>query len=164
MRLGDLVWIALSVIAVLWVPHIISYHWLKRSVLQEHRWDLNVCCGTTDGGGVNADIVAHVPLPKFVIVDVCRLPFNDDQFQRVLCSHTIEHVRNPEGFYHELQRVGNEVTLVLPPLWDITAALNVLEHRWMFLTLKKKHSTLPPYVRLPLAGWIQDILGQRIHA
>jgi hypothetical protein len=53
---------------------------------------------------------------------------------------------------------------VLPPLWDVTAALNVLEHRWVFLTFKKRHSKLPRYVRLPMAGWIQDVLGQRIHA
>lgn len=157
-------WIALGAVAVLWLPHVVSYHWLKRSILRKRQWDLNVCCGTTDGGGVNADIVAHAPLPKFVIVNVYQLPFRARQFERVLCSHTIEHVSDPQAFYDELRRVGDEVTLVLPPLWDVTAALNVLEHRWVFLTLKKEHSTLPPHVRLPLAGWIQDILGQRIHA
>jgi SAM-dependent methyltransferase len=164
MSLEDIIGIALAAVAVLWVPHLVSYHWLKGSILRRHRWDLNVCCGTTDGGGVNADIVAHAPLPKFVKVDVYRLPFGDRQFDRVLCSHTLEHVGDPRQFYEELQRVGGEVTVVLPPLWDVTAALNVLEHRWIFLTLKKEHSTLPPYVRLPLANWIQDVLGQRIHA
>lgn len=160
----DLIAIILVAVAVLWLPNLVSYHWLKQKILRRHTWDLNVCCGTTDGGGVNADIVAHAPLPKFVKLDVYRLPFGDQQFQRVLCSHTIEHVEDPRKFYQELRRVGEEVTLVLPPLWDITAALNVLEHRWVFLTLKKEHATLPPCVRLPLAGWIQNVLGQRIHA
>jgi hypothetical protein len=164
MSLDTIIWISLIAVAVLWLPHIVSYYWLKRRILRTREWGLNICCGTTDGGGVNADIVAHVPLPKFVEVDVYRLPFGDRQFKRVLCSHTIEHVEDPQEFYNELQRVGEEVTLVLPPLWDVTAALNVLEHRWVFLTFKKRHSKLPRYVRLPMAGWIQDVLGQRIHA
>jgi hypothetical protein len=164
MSLETLLGTALAAVAVLWLPHIVSYHWLKRRILEKHMWGLNVCCGTTDGGGVNADIVAHKPLPKFVKVAVYRLPFGDKQFERVLCSHTLEHTGDPKAFFTELNRVGENVTLVLPPLWDITAALNVLEHQWIFLTLKKEHSTLPPYVKLPVAGWIQDILGQRIHA
>lgn len=151
-------------IALLWLPHILSYQLLKRRIVGRRRWGLNICCGTTDGGGVNADIVAHAPLPKFVQVNVERLPFRDEQFNTVLCSHTLEHVDDPAAFYHELHRVGERVTLVLPPLWDVTAAFNILEHQWLFLTLKKEHTTLPPYVRLPLAAPIQKRLGQRIHA
>lgn len=148
----------------LWLPHEVSYHWLKNRIVRRQRWGLNICCGTTDGGGVNADIVAHLPLPKFVQVQVTRLPFRDHQFSTVLCSHTLEHVDDPDAFFDEMQRVGERVTLVLPPLWDITAAFNFLEHRWLFLTLRKEHATPPPYIRLPGARWVQRILGQRIHA
>lgn len=164
MDLIDLLWLGLIVVAVLWLPHLLSYKLLKHRVIERRSWDLNICCGKTDGGGVNADIVPHIKLPKLVQVNVYRLPFHDHTFDQVLCSHTIEHVQNPQAFYDELKRVGEEITLVLPPLWDITAALNVFEHRWIFLTLKKKHNKLPPHVRLPLAHWIQDHLGQRIHA
>lgn len=148
----------------LWLPHEISYHWLKNRIVGRRRWGLNVCCGTTDGGGVNADIMAHEALPKFVQVSVTRLPFADHQFGSVLCSHTLEHVDDPRAFYAEMQRVGEQVTIVLPPLWDLTAAFNLLEHQWLFLTLKKEHTTLPPFIRLPGARWVQGILGQRIHA
>lgn len=149
---------------VLWLPHEISYHWLKNRIVRRQRWGLNICCGTTDGGGVNADIVAHQPLPHFIQVDVYRLPFGTGQFRSVLCSHTLEHVDRPEAFFAEMQRVGDRVTLVLPPLWDLTAAFNLLEHRWLFLTLRKEHTTLPPHIPLPGARWVQRILGQRIHA
>ncbi|MBN1247543.1 MAG: methyltransferase domain-containing protein [Anaerolineae bacterium] len=148
----------------LWLPHEISYRWLKGRIVRRQRWDLNICSGTTDGGGVNADIVAHAPLPRFVRVTVSRLPFRDHQFGSVLCSHTLEHVDDPEAFFAELQRVGDRVTLVLPPLWDITAAFNLLEHRWLFLTFRKEHAVPPPYLPLPGARWVQRILGQRIHA
>jgi hypothetical protein len=153
-----------AAVALLWLPHLLSYRILKRRIVNRRRWGLNICCGTTDGGGVNADIVAHADLPKFVRVNVDRLPFGDRRFETVLCSHTLEHVDDPEAFYDELRRVGERVTLVLPPLWDVTAAFNLLEHRWLFLTFKKEHTTLPPYVRLPLAAKVQRVLGQRIHA
>lgn len=142
-----------------------SYRYLKQRIVQRQTWDLNICCGKTDGGGINADIVQHQNLPNFVrIVDPYDLPFEDNQFRTVLCSHTIEHVEDPERFMRELQRVGCDVTLVLPPLWDLSAALNILEHRWIFLTFRKEHNRLPPRVRLPLARLVQRYFGQRIHA
>ncbi len=149
----------------LWLLNYLSYSVLKRRIVNSRSsWDLNICCGKTDGGGINADIVKHMDVSNFIQVDVYNLPFEDKQFEHVLCSHTIEHVEDPVRFFGELQRVGREVTLVVPPLWDISAVFNVVEHRWIFLTLRKKHHRLPPFVRLPLAGPIQRLLGQRIHA
>lgn len=162
--LARLRWLLLALLG-LKLLNLLSYSLLKRRVLQRRRWDLNICCGKTDGGGVNADIVRHRALPHFVLLDsIYDLPFEDGQFETVLCSHTMEHVEDPDRFFAELQRVGREVTLVLPPLWDLSAVLNVLEHRWIFLTLRKEHTALPPHVRLPLAGWLQRRIGQRIDA
>lgn len=139
----------------------LSYFLMKRNILASQVWGLNICCGKTDGGGINADIHQHVELPNFQrIEDVYRLPFADKQFQSVLCSHTIEHVEDPVAFYRELKRVGEEVTLVIPPLYDIAAVLNIFEHRWIFLSFRKKHDRLPPYVKLPLARWVQRHFGQ----
>jgi len=115
----------------------------------KHSWDLNICCGTADGGGVNADIYQHSQLPNFVLLDdVYSLPFRDDQFDGVLCSHTLEHVDDPEGFFNELSRVGREVTIIIPPLWDVLGAFDFFEHKYIFLSMKKKHHSLPPYKRL----------------
>jgi len=145
--------------------NVLSYRVLKARILRRRKWDLNICCGKTDGGGVNADIARHADLPRFVQVgSIDRLPFPDRAFETVLCSHTMEHVEDPDAFFKELKRVGNRVTLVLPPLWDPAGALNVLEHRWIFLTFRKTHDRLPPRVRLPLARTVQRLLGQRIHA
>lgn len=144
--------------------NVLSYKVLKNRYIKDKKWDLNICCGKTDGGGINVDIVKHANLPKLVIVDVYNLPFKDDCFNTVLCSHTIEHVFKPEEFYKEMKRVGKNITLILPPLWDFTAAFNLIEHRWVFLTFKKKHYTLPRYVKLPLAEIIQEKFFKRIHA
>ncbi len=158
--------IILAVALALWLIHFWSYTLAKRRVLRRQRWDLNICCGLTDGGGVNADIVQHADLPNFVAVsDVTALPFVDKQFETVLCSHTLEHVDDPAAMLREMRRVGRHVTIVLPPLWDIAAALNFVEHRWVFLSFKKEHvDRLPPHVRLPGARWVQERFGQPIKA
>jgi hypothetical protein len=156
----------LGAVLLLQLLNYLSYGVLKNRILRSRpAWGLNICCGKTDGGGVNADIVKHLDVPNFVLVeDIYDLPFGDGQFETVLCSHTIEHVDHPQRFFVELSRVGQEVTLVVPPLWDLSAALNVLEHRWLFLTLRKRHSAVPRHVPLPGARAIQRMFGQRIHA
>ena len=154
-----------ATIGGLQVLNYLSYSLLKRRILRDGApWGLNICCGKTDGGGVNADIVKHRDVPNFVLVDIYNLPFADFEFDTVLCSHTVEHVEDPTRFFAELSRVGRRVTIVVPPLWDLSAALNLLEHRWLFLTLKKEHHSLPRHVPLPGARTLQRWFGQRIHA
>lgn len=144
----------------------LSYRVLKRRVMRERRWDYNICCGTTDGGGINADIVRHADVPRFELVaDVCRIPHPSAAFDTVLCSHTLEHVDDPAAMFAELRRVGRRVTVLVPPLWDLGAALNLLEHRVVFLTWRTRHDdALPPYIRFRPARWLQDRIGQRIRA
>ena len=71
---------------------------------------------------------------------------------------------NRRGFDRELRRVAKEVVYVLPPVWDIAAALNIWEHRWLFLTLRKEHRTLPRCMPLPFARKLQARIGQRVAA
>ncbi len=143
-----------------------SYGILKNRVVRRRRWGLNICCGRTDGGGVNADIMQHAPLPNFERVDdIYNLPFGDDRFEWVLCSHTMEHVGDPDAFHRELTRVGRHVVYVLPPVWDLSAVLNVFEHKWIFLSFKTEHvDEMPPRIKLPLARTVQKALGQTIQA
>lgn len=162
---------ALFAAAVIIVTVVVLFlHWLSYDVLRVRHtkasaWELNICCGTVDGGGVNADIVRHASLPNFVLIEnVYRLPFADHRFECTLCSHTAEHVDDPDEFDRELRRVSKEVVYLLPPLWDLAAAFNILEHRWIFLTWRKRHTELPPRIRLPFAARIQARLGQRIVA
>ncbi len=138
--------------------HWLSYHYLKWEVVKSRKWGLNISCGKTDGGGINADIVKHADLPNFVLIqDIYHLPFRDKQFETVLCSHTIEHVDNPKLFFKELQRVGKEIILVTPPLWDFYAVLNFFGHKWIVLSFRKVHQKLPPMIPYPL-GTLYDKL------
>ncbi len=156
---------AATVTAVIVFLHWYSYSHLKADIIARQRWDLNICCGTTDGGGVNADIVQHSDVPNFVRVDnIYKLPFADGQFETALCSHTAEHIDYPQRFDRELRRVAKNVVYVLPPVWDLAAALNVLEHKWLFLTVRKVHRSLPARVQLPFARRLQARIGQKIAA
>lgn len=143
----------------------ISYTLMKKRIIARDQWDLNICCGKTGAGKINADIVRHARVPNFVLIDdIYNLPFADRQFKRVLCSHTIEHVEQPDLFFRELRRVGESVTILLPPLWDVFAAFNFFEHKWIFLTVRKTHHSLPIYLPLFFANHIHKFFGQRFKA
>lgn len=149
--------------ALIYLTNKLSYHYLKKRILNQQRWDLNICCGKTDGGGINADIYEHDSVPNFILTEnIYDLPFKNKQFKSALCSHTIEHVEDPQRFYEELKRVSENVVLVIPPLWDISAVFNVLEHRWIFLSFKKKHEKLPYYVKLPFSKTLHKHFGQKV--
>lgn len=148
-----------------WAANYYSYNILKIRIFRSREWDLNICCGKSDGGGVNADIFMHLEVPNFVYLeDIYNLPFEDNQFESVLCSHTMEHVDYPDLFYTELSRVGKDITIVIPPVYDLAAMLNFLEHKWIFLSFKKKHNKLPVYIKLSFSRTIQKIFGQRLRA
>ena len=156
---------AAAVTLIVLFLHWYSYHHLKHAIIRRRPWDLNICCGTTDGGGINVDIVQHAELPNFLQVEnIYRLPFADGQFDTVLCSHTAEHVDYPQRFDRELRRVGKEVVYILPPLWDLAASLNIREHKWLFFSLRKVHRTLPSRMPLPFARRFQSRVGQKIVA
>lgn len=144
------------------ITHIIDYRLLKTHYFNSRKWDLNISCGHTDGGGINADVIQR-DVPKFVLVkDIYGLPFKDKQFKNTVCSHTMEHVDDPERFYNELQRVSENVVVIIPPVWDIAALLYFPEHRWQFLALGPCHrNRLPRKVPLPY-GSFQKRFGQRI--
>ncbi|PIP18096.1 MAG: hypothetical protein COY82_00295 [Parcubacteria group bacterium CG_4_10_14_0_8_um_filter_35_7] len=157
-------------IAILYVPllfyliiaHIIDYRILKSYYFKKQKWDLNICCGNTDSGGINADIIKR-NVPNFVLIkNIYELPFEDKEFESVLCSHTIEHVKNPDKFYKELERISKNVTLLIPPFWDIASIICFRQHKWQFLTLRIKHvNNLPNKIRLPY-WWYQREFGQII--
>jgi len=154
-----------TITAIVAFLHWYSYRYLKNDIIRRRRWDLNICCGNTDGGGINADIMQHGNVPNFVKLDsIYRLPFRDHQFDVVLSSHTAEHVDYPRRFDRELRRVGKTVVYILPPIWDLAASLNILEHKWLYLSVRKVHYKMPPRIPLPFARKLQARIGQRIAA
>lgn len=158
--------VVFAVVMLLWLLNFLSYRVLNAHLSRHREWGLNICCGKTAYGTVNADIATHREgIANFILIDdIARLPFEDGQFKTCLCAHTIEHVPDPEAFDRELRRVSQEVTYILPPLWDIAAQLNFLEHRWIVLSWRKQHHQLPPLVRNPLALLYGYFFKQKVRA
>ena len=142
--------------------NIISYIFLKNYYFKKQKWDLNICCGNTDGGGINADIVKR-NVPNFILIkDIYKLPFKGKEFKNTICSHTMEHVDDPDRFYKELKRVSKNIVFLVPPIWDLASLGTFREHKWQFLTLRTKHvNNLPFKFKLPW-GWYQKRFGQAI--
>ena len=113
----------------------------KKSVetlLQENTsWKvLDIGCGYT--ANKNATVVCDVQdlsniykEKDFVKLTSNILPFKDKEFDFVIASHVIEHVKNVEIFIKELQRVSSKGYIELPTkLEDNLVFENKKDHLW----------------------------------
>src|SRR5690606_1509140 len=74
---------------------------------------------------------------KFIQADGESLPFEDNEFDYVICNHVLEHVDNPEKFLNELARVAKKGYIETPSL--IGEHLHPKEsHRWVILEIDDK--------------------------
>ncbi len=53
---------------------------------------------------------------KFMQADAENLPFDDNEFDYVICCHVLEHAENPEKFVKEMSRVAKRGYLEVPSL------------------------------------------------
>lgn len=67
---------------------------------------------------------------EFVVADASRLPFVDCAFSGAICSHLLEHLRDPMSVLLEIHRVvcASSVLVVAVPtlIWEINQALRRL--------------------------------------
>lgn len=76
-----------------------------------------------------------IELNKPVIYyDGDRFPFGDREFDYVICSHVLEHVKDPEGFLQELSRVAPRGYIEFPTvyyeyLYNFREHLNLVVHK-----------------------------------
>jgi SAM-dependent methyltransferase len=54
---------------------------------------------------------------KIVFYDGGRFPFQDKEFDYVICSHVIEHIEDVDNFIAEIVRVGNKGYLEYPTIY-----------------------------------------------
>ena len=91
---------------------------------------LNLGCGRTNYGDINADIISH-GVENFMIIDANhKLPFKNKQFSSVVASNIIEHLDNPEFSLKEMKRIANKVYIAYPKWWQVGTWLTP-DHRWL---------------------------------
>lgn len=74
---------------------------------------------------------------EFINADGENLPFKDNEFDYVICTHVLEHVSHPEKFIQELTRVGKRGYLETPSLLG-EYLIPKASHRWVLLEIDKK--------------------------
>jgi len=114
---------------------------------------------------------------KFVRCDVENLPFKDNEFDFVIASHILEHVKEPENFCRELSRIGKRGYIEVPtPLWDnLIDGAKFIEygHKWWitfddvdnFIVINKKINIVDRFLsmeehNLHMAWFRDSILTQ----
>jgi len=55
------------------------------------------------------------PRTQFIKAEITRLPFDDNSFDTVICTHTLEHVREIDIALSELRRVCSERLIIVVP-------------------------------------------------
>lgn len=89
-----------------------------------------------DRSDVNMDIVPRdVPNFRLVPPDSQNLPFKE-KTTVIFCSHTLEHLVNPEFLLKEFDRISDYVYIVLPKVWSIPAWIH-LDHKWIVIPRKE---------------------------
>lgn len=54
---------------------------------------------------------------EIVVYEGGRFPFDDKQFDYIICSHVLEHVEDIDGFLEEIVRVGHRGYLEFPTVY-----------------------------------------------
>ena len=97
---------------------------------------LDIGCGFTAHKNANVvcdvqDLSTFYQNKKFVKLNDKILPFKDKEFDFVIASHVMEHVKNIDFFIKELQRVSSQGYIELPTILDDNLVFeNKKEHLW----------------------------------
>ena len=121
---------------------------------------LDIGCGYT--ANVHATVIADVQdfsnfykEKKFIKIAEDKLPFKDNEFDFVISSHVIEHVKNFEFFISELERISKKGYIELPTkLGDNLIFENKTDHIWWFsfddkdnrLIVSKRNQLIEPFM------------------
>ena len=98
-----------------------------------------------------------------VVGDATNLPFKDNVFDFVICSHLLEHVNEPEKIISEIQRVGKRGYIETPSsVWEKIHSFPF--HRWY---VHKNNGTLifrakERLIHDPeLKNWVKEVLSKK---
>ena len=138
-----------------------SKQFIDSQILQNPNWNvLDIGCGYT--AHEKADVICDIQDlsnfykdKKFVRLTDKTLPFKDKEFDFVIASHVIEHVKDVSNFIKELERVSSKGYIELPTsLEDNLVFENKNDHVWHMefddidnkLLIKKRLQYLEPLI------------------
>ena len=151
---------------------------LVNNILEKNlNWKiLDIGCGYK--AHKNASVIADIQdfsdfykEKKFVKIQGKNLPFKDKEFDFVIASHVIEHVKDFEFFIKELERISSKGYIELPSrLGDNLVFENKNDHVWWFyyddttnqLIVSKKNQLIDPFITVSMAKLFEKIFRESL--
>ena len=103
---------------------------------------------------------------KFVQIKEKKLPFDDNEFDFVIASHVIEHIKDFQFFIKEIERISSKGYIELPTrLADNLVFENKTDHVWWFLfddlknqlVATKKKQIVDPFITVSMSKTLEEI-------
>jgi SAM-dependent methyltransferase len=99
---------------------------------------------------------------RIVFYDGGRFPFQDNEFDYVICSHVIEHIDDVEQFCEEMFRVARTGYIEYPLFYyeyvfDIPEHVNVLMKKEGALVYSKKIDVMPEQLKAVQKFWFNAL-------
>ena len=114
-----------------------SKNYINTLLKENPNWNvLDIGCGYTAHERANVicdiqDLSDFYKDKKFIKLEKNTLPFKNKEFDFVIASHVIEHVKNVEAFISELERISNKGYIELPTILNDNLVFeNKNDHIW----------------------------------
>lgn len=154
-----------------------NINFVNKTLNNNPNWKvLDIGCGYS--ANKNATTIADVQdlklfykNKKFIQVNEKKLPFKDKEFDYVIASHVIEHVKDFEFFLKELERVGSKGYIELPSrLGDNLVFENENDHIWWFifddlnnqLVAAKKNQLIDPFINVSTSKLLEKVFKESL--
>jgi len=150
---------------------------LNNIIEQNSRWKiLDIGCGyrAHPKASVIADIQNfsnYYSERNFVQIKGKELPFKDKEFDFVIASHVIEHVKDLDFFIKELERISSKGYIELPTrLGDNLVFENKEDHIWWFyfddvkknLIASNKNQLIEPFITVSSAKLLETLFRESL--
>ena len=113
-----------------------SKTYIENLLSQKKDWNiLDIGCGYSANNHATTicdvqDLSSFYKNKNFVILKNNDLPFDDNQFDFVISSHVMEHVKDLKYFIKEIERVSKRGYIELPTKLEDNLVLKIKEHLW----------------------------------
>jgi len=154
-----------------------SISYINSLLKKNDHWKiLDIGCGyrANKYATVIADVQDFTKLYKnknFIQIKEKKLPFKDKEFDFVVASHVIEHVKDFEFFIKELERISSKGYIELPSrLGDNLVFENVKDHIWWclyddvnnILQVSKKNQLISPFITVSTAKSLEEVFRESL--
>ena len=154
-----------------------SKQYIDNLLNQNPNWKiLDIGCGYT--AHKNANVICDVQDlsnfyndKNFIKLDGNILPFDDNEFNFIIASHVIEHVKDVNTFIKELSRVSSKGYIELPTILEDNLVFeNKKDHIWHMefddienkLNISKKTQYLEPLITVSTSKKFSKIFRQSL--